>query len=186
MDGSNMGKLFVMVVMAGAAAWYYFVGGAKLDEDMVRQFYVAEAHATLSRDPQALCALMSSKLVLTQEIQAMGQSVTGTLNKKEACEAQHKAFQQFKDIGDKANAILTIEYDYSIDNIEISPNRKTAVVQVSNILKMGEQLMQFRTVSTNQLKREWGIVRIAKADSKTNVRMHLAGMSDPAKYLQPQ
>lgn len=59
-------------------------------------------------------------------------------------------------------------------------------MQMSNILKMGEQLMQFRTISTDQLRREWGLVRITKADSKTQVRMHLAGMHDPAKYLQSQ
>ncbi|MES2949863.1 MAG: hypothetical protein V4858_15075 [Pseudomonadota bacterium] len=179
-----MGKLVAMVGLACAAAWYYFVGGAKLDEDMVRQFYVEEAHATLARKPEALCALMSSKLVVTQETRVLGQTNTETLNKKQACEAQHQAFQQFKEMGDKADAMLTIEYDYTIDSIDISPNRKQAVVQVSNTLKMGGQLMQFRTASTDQLRREWGMVKIAKADSKTQVQMHLAGMQDPAKYLQ--
>lgn len=83
-----------------------------------------------------------------------GLNSTETLNKKQACEARHKAFQQFKDLGDKADAMLTIEYNYTIDSIAITPNRKTAVVQMSNILKIGEQLMQFRTVSTDELKRE--------------------------------
>lgn len=182
-----MGKLLIIGGLVCAAAWYFFGGsGAKLDEDMVREFYVLESHATLSRNPEALCALMSSKLALTQKTVVLGQTTTETLNKKQACEAQTQAFQQFKDLGDKANAMLTIAYNYTIDSIEISPNRKTAVVHVSNMLKMGEQMMQFRTVSKDQLKREWGMMKVAKADSTTHVRMHLAGMHDPAKYLQPQ
>lgn len=182
-----MGKLLAMVGMAGAAAWYFLVGaGAQLDEDMVRDFYVLESNATLSRNPQALCALLSSKAVVTQETVVLGQSNTEVLNKKQACQAQQQTFQQFKDIGDKVDGMLTIEYDYTIDSIEIAPNRKTAVVRVSNILKMGEQLMQFRTVSTDHLQREWGMVKIAKAEAKTHVRMHMAGMLDPAKYLQSQ
>ncbi len=182
-----MGKLLVLGGLACAAAWYFFVGaGAKLDEDMVREFYALESRATMSRDPEALCALMSSKLELTQETVVLGQTTTETLNKKQACEAQVQAFQQFKDLGDKVNAMLTIEYNYTIDSIEISPNRKAAVVHVSNTLKMGEQMMQFRTVSKDQLKREWGMVKVAKADATTHVRMHMAGMSDPAKFLQQQ
>ena len=82
--------------------------------------------------------------------------------------------------------MLTIEYNYTINSIEIWPNRETAVIQVSNTLKMGEQTMQFRTDSKDQLKREWGTVKVAKADATTHVRMHLAGMHDLTKFLQPQ
>ncbi len=173
-----------MVGVACAAAWYYFVGRAKLDEDMVRQFYVDEAHAILSRDPEALCTLMSSELVLTQQM--VGSEPTGSkiFNKKQACEAQHKAFQAYKELGDKVDGILTIEYDYTIDSIALSPNRKAATVQVSHTLKVGEALLQFRAVSTDELDRQWGMVRVAKADSKTNVRVHLEGLRDPAKFLQ--
>lgn len=179
-----MTKLLAIIGLACAAAWYNFVGGAKLDEELVRQFYLAESHATLSRDPEALCSLMSSKLVFTQETITMGQTATETMNKKQACESQRQSFQNFADIGNKTNGMLTIEYHYTIENIDISPNQKKAVVQVSSILKMGEQLMQFRTVSTDELKREWGVVRVAKSDAKTDVRLHMAGMLDPAKYLQ--
>jgi len=181
-----MGKLLAIVGLACAAAWYYFVGGAKLDEDMVRQFYTDAAHATLSRDPEALCAQMSSKLVVNQETVVMGQTSNQTLNKKQACEAQHKAFQQFKEMGEKVDGILTMEFDYSVDSITLSPNHKTAVVQMSSTLQMGGQLMQFRSVSTDELDREWGKVHITKSNSKTGVRMHLEAMRDPGKYLQSQ
>ena len=68
-----------------------------------------------------------------------------------------------------------------------SANASFSVVQgfhVSSMLKVGEQLMQFRTVSKDQFKRKWGMVKVAKADATTHVRMHLAGMHDTAKYLQ--
>ena len=53
-----------------------------------------------------------------------------------------------------------------------SANASFSVVQgfhVSSMLKVGEQLMQFRTVSKDQFKRKWGMVKVAKADATTHV-----------------
>lgn len=181
-----MMRLLVVVAVACAAAWYYFVGGAKLDEELVRQFYESESHATLSRDPEALCKLYSSKLQLTQETLLMGQTTSQRMNKQQACDSQRESFRKFEEIGNKADGILTIEYDYTIERIDIAPNRKSATVQTSSTLKMGEGLMQFRSVTVDELHREWGIVKVAKADIKTGVRFNAAALADPGKFLQPQ
>lgn len=50
-----MKKLLILGV-ACAALWWYFIGGRVLDEARVRGFYEQQMHATLSRNPEALCA----------------------------------------------------------------------------------------------------------------------------------
>lgn len=179
-------RVIALVAVVCGAGWYYFVGGARLDEAMVRQFYLEEAHATLARDPDALCKLLARKSVVNQETLVLGQTISETLNRQQACEAQRKTFQLFDDLGEKAGGTLTIEYDYNIDKLEIAPNRKSATVEVSSTLKMGEAFVQIRSVSTDQLNREWGQVRILRADAKAKLRLHLAAMQDPAKYFRVQ
>ncbi|MDH4450484.1 MAG: hypothetical protein QE265_07835 [Rhodoferax sp.] len=179
-----MGRIWVMVVIASAAAWYYFVGGAKLDEALIRRFYESGSHATLSRDPEALCKLYSDKLELTQETLMMGQTRSQRMNKQETCESQRQSFKYFEEIGNKVDGILTIEYDYQIEDIVIAPDRKSARVHLSSTLKMGENLMQFRSLGTDVLRREWGVVKVVKQDVVTRVRFDPAAIADPAKYLQ--
>lgn len=182
-----MFKILATVGVLGAIALYYSAGpGSKLDEGMVRQMYESEAHATLSRDPKALCALFSTKLQLKQEVLIMGQTITETMNQQQACEGARKSFEVFADIGAKVDGILTIEYHYNIDKITLTPNRKTALVQLSRTLKMGEQLMQYTSESSEVVRREWGQVHITKVDAKTRVRMHAGGMVAPELFLQEQ
>jgi hypothetical protein len=174
-------KLFLIVAACGAAGWYYFFPGAKMDEEMVRQLYVAESHATLSRDPEALCKLFATKLILVSEVTMMGQIATEQINRKQACEAQRASFKNFEEIGDKMGGILYIDYRYEIGSIAISPNQKRATVQVSRVLKMGGGLMEFKSTSTEELVREWGSMYFSKIDQKVRVRMDAQAMAGSMK-----
>jgi hypothetical protein len=178
---------FIALLLAGCAvAWYYFIGGARLDESMVQAFYAKQAHHVLSRDPDGLCGMDASKLAVKDETIVMGRTANNSYNREQACDAQRKAFQTFREIGDKVGGILTIDYEYTIDKIEIPSNRKSALVTVSSTLKMGDTLMQFRTVANEKLTRQWGTVLLLDSDTKSRVRMHLDGMAEPEKYLREQ
>ena len=79
-------KLILIVLALAAAGWYWFIGGRKLDEQMVRDYYMAQKHAVLSRDVQAQCELYSRKLQLHLKSRMGGQAQDVTLDKKAACE----------------------------------------------------------------------------------------------------
>lgn len=176
-------KIVMAVVGLGAALWYFAIDGSKLDEAMVREFYEKQQHAVLSRDPEALCKQFASKGVFTTETVMMGQTQADTLNQKSACDNTRKTWKTFEAMGEKAGGILTIEYDYKIDSVEISANKKRATVVTSNTLKMGESFMQFRTTATEELVRNYRVVQLAKSDSKTGVRMTAGALADPSKFF---
>ena len=176
--------LFALALIG--AGWYYFVGGRQLDEQMVRDFYRAEAHATLSRDPEALCRLVSKSAVLRQQTLMSGQTRSETLNREQACEAFRKSHEFFEKVGEKAGGMLTIEYDYELGKVDIAPDRKSARVEFSSTLKMGESFMQFRTTSAERLVRRLGSVELAEADVTTRVSWTPGALADPAKYFQEQ
>ncbi len=176
-------KIGLAIVGLAVAGWYFVMDGSKLDEAMVREFYEKQQHAVLSRKPDALCKQFASNGIFTTETVMMGQTQAATLNQKSACEGTRKTWEMFEAMGNKAGGILTIEYDYKIDSIELSANKKRATVVTSNTLKMGEALMQFRTTATEELVRNYRVVQLAKSDSKTGVRMTMGAMADPSKFF---
>ncbi|HEY9066627.1 MAG TPA: hypothetical protein VIO33_16725 [Burkholderiaceae bacterium] len=179
-------KAVAIALALGAAGWYYFVGGRQLDEQMVRDFYRAEAHATLSRDPDALCKLLSKSVVVRQQTLMSGQTKSETLNREQACEAFRKSHEFFEQVGEKAGGMLTIEYDYELGKLDVASDRKSALVEFSSTLKMGESFMQFRTTSTERLVRRLGRVELAEADAMTRVSWTPGALADPARYFQAQ
>lgn len=179
-------KIIAIVTALGAAGWYYFVGGARLDEAMVRQFYADQAHATLSRDAEALCKQYAKKLSLRQETLMMGQTVAESYDRQAACAAQRQTFKGFEEMGEKAGGILTIDYEYQVDKIEIAPGKKSAVVHVSSTLKMGDSFMQIKSISTDQLTREWGTVYLLKGDTQSKVRIQVGALTEPEKFFKAQ
>ena len=181
-----MAKFILGIVALLGAGWYFLVDGSKLDEAMVRQFYEQQQHAVLSRDPEALCKQFAKNAVIKTEALMMGQTTSETHTAKTACDATRQTWQSFIDMGNKADAILTIEYEYKIDSIEVSANKKRATVVTSNTLKRGESFMQFRTTATEELVRNYRNVQLANSTSKTGVRFNPAALADPAKFLQSQ
>jgi hypothetical protein len=164
-------KLVLAIIGLAVGGWYFVIDGSKLDEAMVRAFYEQQQHAILSRNPEALCKQFASNAVINTETLMMGQTQAQTLTKKTACDATRESWKSFEAMGEKAGGILTIEYDYKIDSIQISANKKSATVVTSNTLKMGEAFMQFRTTATEELVRNYRQVQLARSDSKTGVRM---------------
>jgi hypothetical protein len=181
-----MFKAMALVAAACAALWYFWIDGSKLDEPMVRAFYDQQAHATYSRDPEALCKQNGKKVVVTQETRMSGQTKTVTMTREQACEGARKMFEFFDQVGEKAGGMLTIEYSYELHRVEIAPNRKSAEVEMVSTLKMGESFMQFFTTSTEKLERSMRNVELVKADVKTRVQWKPGALVEPEKYFQSQ
>ncbi len=163
-------KIAIVVAVVGAG-WYWQVGGRQINESQVRDFYRQESHAMHSRDPEALCKLISSKYVGTERMTMMGDSLQSTTNREKTCESQRQAFESFEKIGDKMGGMLTIEYIQKIDSIEIAPNRKSARVTGTKTLKMGGAVMEFNTDFTEDIEREWGQAKMVRSDTTSRVGM---------------
>lgn len=166
-----MFKKIAIVAAVGIVGWYYVVGGRQINESHVRDHYRKESHAVYSRDPEAMCKLISAKFVGTERVSMMGTVQESTSNREQTCESSRKWFQSFEQIGDKMGGILTIEYVQNIDSIEIAPNRKSARITGTTLLKMGETVMQFNTRFTDNIEREWGQTQVVRSNSDTRVLM---------------
>ena len=177
-------KQIAIVIALCVGAWYFFIGGRKLDESMVRDFYQKEAHAIYSRDAEMLCKQISRKARIESKTTMMGKTVERSHNRDEACQANREAFETFSRVGERMGGILTIEYDYHIDTIEMATDRKSATVTGTNVLKMGESLLQYKTSFTQRLERELGQMRLVHADEVTVMRIGGAGAMSQSEFFR--
>lgn len=164
-------KKIALLAALCVGAWYYFVGGRTLDEKMVRAYYDQGAHAFYKRDAELLCKQVSTKAILQDETVMNGQTQRATLNRDQYCEATKANLQMFEQMGDRMGGILTVEFEFHIDSIEIEPGRKSAKVKGTSLLKMGETVMQFSSTFNEQLVREMGQMKLLRSDQRTVVRM---------------
>lgn len=177
-------KQIAIVVALCVSAWFFFVGGRKLDEKMVREYYEKEAHAIYSRDAERLCKQLSRKAVVESKVTMMGRTVEATYDREGACDAARKSFEMFRLVGERMGGILTIEYDYHIDNVEVATDRKSAVVQGTSVLKMGEAALQYRSAYTQRLERELGQMRLVHSSDATMVRMGGPGAMSQSDFFR--
>ena len=177
-------KVFIVLLALGTVGWYYFIGGRRLDETMVRAFYVSQVQATLARDPEAQCKLLGKSLALRQETLMAGQTKADAMNHDRACASIRKPHEFFEAAGEKAGGMLTIEYDYELGKIEIAADRKSARVELTSTLKMGEAFMQFRNASTERVERRLGQLELVESDVKTRVSWTPGALADPSKYFE--
>jgi len=177
-------KQIAIVVVLCVGVWYFFIGGRKLDEAMVRNHYQKEAHAIYSRDAEQLCKLLSRKAVIESKTTMMGRTVETTHDRDEACKANRETFETFSRVGERMGGILTIEYEYHIDTIEVATDRKSAIVTGTSVLKMGEALLQYKSSYTQRLERELGQVRLVHSDEATVVRMGGRGAMSQSDFFK--
>lgn len=179
-------KYLLFALLAGGAVWFYFIDGSKLDEGMVREFYAQQAQHTYERDPEALCKQMSGKYRMNIQSRIAGKVNDASYGKSIACEQIKKSFKFFEDVGERAGGILTIEYSYDIRQLDIASNNRSATVEITTTLKMGEEFLQIFSESTDRIERSMRQVVLVAQDSKMHMRWTPGAYAHPEQYFQAQ
>jgi hypothetical protein len=160
-----MKKVLLFVIVAGAGGWWYFIGGRNLTEDHVNAFYDKLQTATLDRKPDDLCALLADNFESSGTVEVGGRkSPPQTQNREQTCEAYAKLYDQFDKMGDKMGGIMQLDSNYEIHSISITPDKKSASVDMSYSLDVGGSIMHIRSRSTDVLIRRNGKVMMLRSD----------------------
>ncbi|SFO71386.1 hypothetical protein SAMN05216567_102256 [Variovorax sp. OK605] len=177
-------KQIAIVIVLCMGAWYFFIGGRKLDESMVRDYYQQEARAVSANDADKLCKQLSRKAVVEAKTTMMGRTEEVSLDRDEACAATRKTMETLRRVNDQVGAILAIEYDYHIDTVEVASDRKSAVVKGTSVLKMGDSALQLKTSFNQRLERELGQMRLVHAEDSTVVRLGGRGVMSQSDFFR--
>ncbi|WAK03611.1 hypothetical protein [Methylobacter sp. YRD-M1] len=164
-----MKKLILIAPLVAAAGWWYFVEGRTLTEDNVLAFYKQQEAATLSRHPEELCAQMDDEFQAIGDVAFQDQERRDRINKEQACQSVRDMYKSFDDLGDKMGGTLQLDYGYSIHKIDISPDRKSAVVDVSYSLDVAGSIMHIRSRGTDTLIRRNGKMLVLRSEEKATL-----------------
>ena len=179
-------KYLLLAVLAGAAGWFYLIDGSKLDEGMVREFYAQQANHTYARDPEALCEQLGRSYRMSIQSRFGATVSENSYDRSTACDRIRKSFKFFADMGERAGGTLTIEYSYDIRQLDIAHNNRSATVEISTTLKMGEEFMQIVSESTDRIERSLRKVQLVAQDAKVHMRWTPGAIAHPEQYFQAQ
>jgi hypothetical protein len=169
-----VGKKLVLLAGACAAAWWFFIGGRAIDESHVRGFYDQQMHATLSRDPKALCEMLASDFVGEAVEISVRNRVRNVQDRAQACKSYDELYASMDKLGQSMGGIMQIDYDHEITDIQLADDHKSAVVQTRYTLDLGGTIINMSGTSTDTLIRRNGKVRVQRSEGKVTTRT-LAG-----------
>lgn len=162
-------RKFVLLAILAGASWWYFIGGRTITEAHVQRFYQDLEHATLSRNPEALCALLDNDFQSVGTLSMGGRRETVEQNKEQACQAYDEMYKSFAAIGNQMGGMVQLDSSYKINSVAIQPDSKSATVDFTSSLDVAGTIMNFRSRSTDTLIRRNGKVLMLRSEGKGKI-----------------
>lgn len=157
-----MNKLIVLLL--AVAAWWYWFAARQINDQQVREFYSEMERATLSRDPEALCALFAEDFQTSGSVESAG--VTKAMpvqNKQQTCDNYRQLFASFEKIGVQMGGMLQLDVRQTLNSVEISPDKRSATVDFEYQMDVGGSIMNMRSHSVDVLVRQNGKVLLQRS-----------------------
>lgn len=159
-----MKKFLFFVILIGAGSWWYMIGGRQLTAANINAFYEKLEVATLDRKPDDLCDLLSENFESRGTLEAEGQKVVQNQNRDETCAAYTQLYAGFEAMGSRMGGIVQLDSVYQIHSINITPDKKSAMVDLSYSLDVAGSVMHVRARSTDTLIRRNGKVLMLRSE----------------------
>ena len=170
-----MGRLVIVLVAAGAAAYYFLIMGSQLSEADVRAYYSTYQTHLDDGNAKAMCDMLADKYQEQSTISTSAGIVQDSNNKAQACEAYEKMFASMRDMSEKLKMPVVFNSVVNLDSIDIAPGKKQAVATGSSDLKMGtEKVLLTRTTATGTATfiKRYGKVQMLTSESKGTMRLY--------------
>jgi hypothetical protein len=165
----DMRKTLLLAIFLGIAGWRFLVGGRTITEDQVRDFYRTQEAATLSRQPEALCALLDDQFKSTGTVSMQGSKSLESQDKSQACSGLMDLYRTWADLGDKMGGLLQLDSNYTIHRLSISPDGRSATAEVSTTLNVGGSMMSISSHTTDTLIRRNGVVKLLRSEGHGSI-----------------
>lgn len=160
-------KAIAVVGCLAYGIWYAAIGGRQINEGHVRDLYKEYWSAFDRGDGKAVCELFSDTVSGRFTSTSRSMPVKETLDKAAACSSVDDFYQAKKQLEEKAGEELYTNFEYTIKSIEISPDNKTATVEVLTEMRIGTErgaLLDMRSSQIDKVKRSFGQARFSQSD----------------------
>jgi hypothetical protein len=160
-------KLVVGLCAIAFGVWYALVGGRKIDEGHVRSLYADYLSAFDKGDGKAVCAMFDDKVTGNFRSTAPSMKVQETIDKAAACAAVDDFYAKKKKLEAMTGEELHTNLEFTINSIDISPDKKTATANVLIEMRIGTErksLIDMRSTQTDKVIRRLGSAKFVQTD----------------------
>lgn len=160
--------VIVVVVLVFALGLYLTrMQVSKLDDALVREYYLQHINATRSFDAKTLCDLYDKSFRITDiGPDPNGNTTAITLNRKQACAATRESMQLLHKTAKASQEVPDLTY--TIESITLSPDERRATVKVRASMRIGKRF-SLTSTGTETLVRRFGKVRSLGGESRTSI-----------------
>lgn len=158
-------RLLVLMAVLGVVAGVYSLGGNKLDEAMVREFYERSGQAFAEQDDETLCAMLDEdfeQVTLYRADQSQARDVVG---KQDYCREMAQSLDNIRRLREVAGRHAPVDYRHTLTRITIAPDKHTAVVETRATMQLPGVNMTARSRDT--LIRDRWRIRVKRSEGTT-------------------
>lgn len=161
--------MFKWVALAAALGygWWHFIGNTSLTDKDVYDYYLDLKIATQGQEAEKLCDMLHEEYHGKSMVSAGGQVSAEESNKESACEGYTKLFGNLEHLRQGMDVSVAVGFRYHIHSIELSEDKRSAVVDVSQSLLLGPTQVNARGKET--LVRHRGKVVSLSSESRTSM-----------------
>lgn len=165
-------KILVIVVLLGCA-WWYWKERTTLSEAKILAYYDQVGEVIQAREPDGLCKLLAEDYQGSDSSSfGEGTGAERQFDKTQACSATREMFARFNGADNKVSSLLKLKYSYKVNSIKLSPDKKSALVEINYSLDAGGTLMQVNTHSLDSLIRKNGKTQMQQSKSETVIAVN--------------
>ncbi|WP_114241493.1 hypothetical protein [Dyella sp. C9] len=159
-----MKKLILLLVLAGLA-WWYFDVSRRMTDAQIRSAYDDTIAAMRRFDADALCNQLSDDFSGDEVTREGGSTTEQHYDKQRLCDRIRKSTALTQRISAATGGLVEPDVDVEIKNIELSKDRKEAIVQTVSTTRLGDMTLG-RDRSTERLIRRNGHILRTGGESK--------------------
>lgn len=157
-----MMKVILLIALIAAAVWYFDIG-RRMTESEIRESYRTQVEALQRFDAKPLCDSLDNRYSGSVTMRNAG-APAKTQDKATACAELTRTLRRFKTLSERTGGMIEPDYDYRIQSITLSPDRKLATVEVSSSVRIGDMTLA-RSRSVERLVRRLGRIRNTGSES---------------------
>jgi hypothetical protein len=157
-----MKKVILLVIVIAAAVWYFDIS-RKMTETSIRESYQAQVEALQRFDAEPLCDALDDSYTASIVMRGSSGAPAKAQDKAGACAELTKTMRRLKMLSERTAGMLEPDYDFEIESITLSSDRKLATVEVTSAMRFGDMTLA-RSHSVDHLIRRNGRIRNASSE----------------------
>ena len=161
-----MVRLIVLVVLAAAGyvAWDH---GRKIDEAQVHRYYERQMEAIRGFDHESMCKDIAGDFTIEVTSYVDGQRMDQAVYDGEStCRMTREMIEDMRSLSTQSRGLLAFDVRVDVRSIHIEPGRRSATVEATTTVKMGEVLIS-RSRGSARLSRSLWRVRSHGGEGQT-------------------